>query len=188
MAISETLTTLQRVAAGDQSAVRVFVERYSAALWSLTRKYCADTAEAEDAVQDIFIELWEKADRFDPGKASEYTFVTMIARRRLIDRLRRKGRAVQMVPLTETAEPAEAKVDTLEQDETVRKAQRALNNLPDPQQQVIRHSIYDGLTHSQISEKLGLPLGTVKTHARRGLMKLRDAIRGDATMGSEVSA
>ena len=187
MALSQTLTTLQRVAAGDQSAVRVFVERYSAALWSLTRKYCGNTAEAEDAVQDIFVELWEKADRFDPGKASEYTFVTMIARRRLIDRLRRKGRSMPMVPLTESAEPVQTQADPLEQDDTVRQAQQALNNLPESQQQVIRHSIYDGLTHSQISEKLGLPLGTVKTHARRGLMKLRDALKGDTTVGSEVS-
>lgn len=187
MTLSQTLTTLQRVAAGDQSAVRVFVDRYSAAIWSLTRKYCANTAEAEDAVQDIFVELWEKADRFDPHKASEYTFVTMIARRRLIDRLRRKGRSLQTVPLGESTEPTQTQADPVEHDDTVRLAQQALKKLPESQQQVIRHSIYDGLTHSQISEKLGLPLGTVKTHARRGLMKLRDAIRGDATMGSEVS-
>lgn len=187
MTLSQTLTTLQRVAAGDQSAVRVFVERYNAAIWSLARKYCGNTAEAEDAVQDIFVELWEKADRFNPDRASEYTFTTMIARRRLIDRLRRKGRSVQMVPLTETSETTQSQADPLEQDETVRLAQQALKNLPDSQQQVIRHSIYDGLTHSQISEKLGLPLGTVKTHARRGLMKLRDALRGDTTIGSEVS-
>lgn len=187
MTLSQTLPTLQRVAAGEQPAVRVFVERYSAAVWSLARKYCG-SAEAEDAVQDIFVELWEKADRFDPEKASEYTFVTMIARRRLIDRLRRKGRAVQMVPLTETVEPAQTQVDMLEQDDTVRLAKQALKELPDPQQQVIRHSIYDGLSHSQIAEKLGLPLGTVKTHARRGLMKLRDALRGNPALGSEVSA
>ena len=184
--MTETTTILQRVAAGDKSAVRVFVETYKGALWSLARRYCPK--EAEDAVQDIFVELWEKADRFDPDRASEYTFVTMIARRRLIDRLRKQGRSIPTVSLAASTEPSDSVTDTVERDETVRKAKHALGGLPKPQQQVIHFSIYGGLSHSQISEKLGIPLGTVKTHARRGLIKLREVIQADTAMGSEVSA
>lgn len=186
--MTEVLTTLQRVAAGDQSAVAVFVERYSGALWSLARRYCPNAAEAEDAVQDVFVELWEKAGRFDPARASEYTFVMMVARRRMIDRLRRQGRCVPTVSLVESGEPTGRPDDTVERDETVRKAQTALSRLPEPQRKVIHFSVYGGLSHTQIAEKLGLPLGTVKTHARRGLIKLREAIRSDAPVGSGVSS
>ena len=185
--MTEVLTTLQRVAAGDQSAVAVFVERYSAAMWSLARRYCPSAAEAEDAVQDVFVELWEKAGRFDPSRASEYTFVMMVARRRLIDRLRRQGRGIPTVSLSEAGEQAGRADDTVERDETVRKAHSTLSQLPEPQRKVIHFSIYGGLSHTQIAEKLGLPLGTVKTHARRGLIKLREAIRGDFPVGSGVS-
>lgn len=182
------MTTLQRVAAGDQSAVTVFVERYSAVLWSLARRYCPNGAEAEDAVQDVFLELWEKAGRFDPSRSSEYTFVTMVARRRLIDRLRKQGRGIPTVSLSEAGEPTDRLGDTVERDETIDKARAALSQLPEPQQKVIHFSVYGGMSHSQIAEKLGLPLGTVKTHARRGLIKLREAIRGDAPVGSGVSS
>jgi RNA polymerase sigma-70 factor (ECF subfamily) len=188
IALTDTPTTLQRVAAGDQSAVRVFVEQYSAALWALARRYCGNTAEAEDAVQDVFVELWEKAERFDPGKASEYTFVTMVARRRLIDRLRRNGRSIPTVPLEDSGEPARDAADKVERDETIDKARRALRDLPPQQQQVIEYSVFGGLSHSQIGQKLGIPLGTVKTHARRGLIKLREAIREEAPVDSEESA
>ncbi len=187
--MTETVsTTLQRVAAGDKSAVRVFVDQYKSLLWSLAKRYSPSRTEAEDAVQDVFVELWEKAARFDPSKASEKTFVVMIARRRLIDRLRKQGRQVPTVPLDASSEVTESDSDKLEKDETVRKAKNALRTLPEAQQQVIKHSIYGGLTHSQIAEKLGIPLGTVKTHARRGLIKLREAIQADTVMGSEVSA
>ena len=186
--LTEALSTLQRVAAGEQSAVRVIVEQYSRLIWSLAKRYCPDRVEAEDAVQDVFVELWEKAERFDPSRASEKTFVAMIARRRLIDRLRRQGRQVPTVPLEAPNELTGSSTDKVEKDETVRKAKKALGTLPEAQQLVIKYSIYFGLTHSQISETLGIPLGTVKTHARRGLIKLREVIQADMAMGSEVSA
>lgn len=186
--LNKTLSTLQRVAAGEQSAVRVFVDQYKGLIWSLAKRYCPDRAEAEDAVQDVFVELWEKAERFDPSKASEKTFVAMITRRRLIDRLRREGRRVPTVPLENSNELTGSSSDKAEKDETVRKAQKVLRQLPEAQQTVIKHSIYGGLSHSQIADKLGIPLGTVKTHARRGLLKLREAIQADTMMGSEVSA
>ena len=178
-------TILQRVAAGDKSAVRVFVDRYKLLVWSLAKRYSPNQAEASDAVQDVFVELWEKAERFDPSKATEKTFVVMIARRRLIERLRQRGR---QVPAEVCNGGAVSKPDKLVKDETVSKAKSALCTLPEAQQQVIKHSIYGGLTHAQIAEKLGIPLGTVKTHARRGLIKLREAIQADTVMEREVSA
>jgi len=87
---------LQRIAAGDQQAVSECIDTYSDLIWSLARRFLRSQQDAEDVVQDIFIELWSSADRFDPAKAGETTFVAMIARRRIIDRIRKLGRQPQM--------------------------------------------------------------------------------------------
>ncbi len=83
-----TDTLLQRIAGGDRSAVAACIDTYSGLVWSLARRFLQNEADAEETVQEIFLELWEKAARFDPGVAGEVTFVSMIARRRLIDRRR----------------------------------------------------------------------------------------------------
>ena len=83
---------LHRVAAGDRAAVRECLARYGGLVWSLVRRSTSDAAEAEDAVQEIFVDVWQSASRFDPAVASEATFIAMIARRRLIDRARRRNR------------------------------------------------------------------------------------------------
>ena len=86
---------LQRVAAGDTEAVAACIDRFGGLVWSLARRFLDRPTEAEDAVQEIFIELWKSASRFDPSIASETTFVAMIARRRLIDRQRKLGRRLE---------------------------------------------------------------------------------------------
>ncbi|MEJ2601953.1 MAG: sigma-70 family RNA polymerase sigma factor [Gammaproteobacteria bacterium] len=83
---------LERIGNGDQQAVALCVERYSGLVWSLARRFIAIEADAEDAVQEIFVEIWNTAGRFDPSKSAEATYISMIARRRLIDRLRKTSR------------------------------------------------------------------------------------------------
>lgn len=178
-------TLLQRVAQGDDAAVRGCVDQYADLVWSVARRF-VPPAEAEDAVQDVFIDLWKSAARFDPGVASEAAFVVMIARRRLIDRLRRLTRRPAASALPEWAEAkdgaggggngAGAAERAAEIAEEAAIASRAMNQLSPEQRRVLQLAVSFGYTHTQISEITGLPLGTVKTHVRRGLIKVREAL------------
>ena len=96
-----TQAILERVAAGDTQAVDECMSTYRGLVWSLARRQLANHADAEDAVQEIFIEIWRNAARFDPAVASEQTFISMIARRRLIDRHRKRGRQLDTAPISE---------------------------------------------------------------------------------------
>ena len=168
-----TPTFLQRIARGDRDAVEACLDRYGPLVWSIARRFFRDRAEAEDAVQDVFIDLWSKAARYDPSLAEEPVFVAMIARRRLIDRLRRKRRE----PVPESLEAAGSVPDaqlSAEAGGDASRAARLLATLRPEQREVLELAIYQGLSHSEVAGRLGMPLGTVKTHARRGLMALRE--------------
>ena len=175
-------TILQRVAAGDQSGVRECLDRYGGLVWSLARRLSNTEADAEDAVQEIFLEVWKSAERYDPEIASEVTFIAMIARRRLIDRRRKAGRRPRSETLSAVTDVAEASPDVSEPsstDEDVAAARRALGKLNPEQQRVLQLSIVHGLSHDRIARATGLPLGTVKTHARRGLIRVRELIESE---------
>ncbi|MCH2177496.1 MAG: sigma-70 family RNA polymerase sigma factor [Mariniblastus sp.] len=168
---------LHRVASGQSAAVADCINQYGGLVWSLARRFSPDVQAAEDAVQDIFVHLWKSAERFDPKVAAEKTFVAMIARRRLIDISRRKSWPTpseyefERMDSKERSGPEQAEL----KDEAA-KAAKLLDELPEDQRKVIRMSIYDGMTHTRISEATGLSLGTVKTHIRRGLLKLRQSL------------
>jgi RNA polymerase sigma-70 factor (ECF subfamily) len=168
---------LRRIATGDPSAVDEVLDRYGGLVWSLARRFCANASDAEDAAQEVFIDLWQSARRFDEALASEATFVAMIARRRLIDRYRRSGRrrdvAGLMIDVAENDNNPSARAEMLDE---VAKISAAMKSLRPEQQQVLKLSIYEGLTHDEIARSTGLPLGTVKTHARRGLMRIREVM------------
>lgn len=170
-------STLQRIARGDLAAVGQCIDRHGPLVWSLARRSCPNATDAEDLVQDVFIELWKSASRYDPGVASEATFVAMIARRRLIDRGRRLRSRPMPGPLPEGLAAAPA-AEILEQAEDVARAAEALGGLRDEQRRVLTLSLRDGLTYDQIARATGQPLGTVKTHARRGLIRLRELMLG----------
>jgi len=183
-------TLLQRVAFGDAAAVHECIDRYGGLVWSLARRLIASTADAEDAVQEVFIDVWKSAGRFDPGVASEATFVAMIARRRLIDHRRRQQRRperAQAAPLDEVdvAAPLPAS-DALEVADEHARAAAAIRELTPDQQQVLRLSVYDGWSHQRIADHLQLPLGTVKTHVRRGLIRIRERLNASPPTGAEA--
>lgn len=167
---------LQQIAAGQSHVVSQVIDAYGGLVWSLARKYFGRSAEAEDAVQDAFIAVWKAADRYDPEIAAESTFIAMIARRRMIDQLRKDGRRIDAQPLENSPEPENESSDRLADEEQVETVLKVINELDPPQPEVIKHSLMDGLTHPEIAEKTGLPLGTVKTHIRRGLIKVRKAL------------
>ena len=164
-----------RVAAGDAVAMRECVARYGNLIWSIARRF--DSNDAEDAVQEIFLDLWKSAARFDPLIASETAFIAMIARRRLIDRRRASRRR----PTTEQMPESPQMVDPGASPDACAeagKAARALQTLRPEQRQVLVLSTVDGLSHSEIAAQTGMPLGTVKAHARRGLLSIRAALTG----------
>lgn len=182
---------LPDVAAGLPAAIELCIDRYGGLVWSLARRNCPDEQTAEDAVQDVFIKLWQVADRFDPSLASEATFVAMIARRRLIDlyRKRRGDNAIAIDPETlELQEDIQRDAASrAELNDDARQAESFLRELPLEQQHVIRLSVYDGLSHSRIAEATGLALGTVKTHIRRGLGALQQRLFAARTYDSGIS-
>jgi RNA polymerase sigma-70 factor (ECF subfamily) len=181
-------TLLAQAAAGAPDAVQALMDRYGPLVWSLARRFCYDQSDLDDAVQEIFIDVWRSAARYDPAVAGEATFVAMIARRRLIDRQRRtarRGRAAELP--ANTVAPGPPAGGLLEIQEDAGAAAKALGALSAEQQRVLRLSIYHGLSHERISEATGLPLGTVKTHVRRGLIRMR-ALLDDPSPGPSVVA
>ncbi len=174
--VAEPLSLLQRVGAGDTGAMLACMERFRGLIWSLVRRSCSNAADAEDVVQEIFISVWRSAHRFDPTIASESTFVSVIARRRLIDRTRQRMRRTTPGPILQDVQAELVEAGRCLITEASALAQLAMSKLRPEQQQVLQRSIECGCSHEQISTSTGLPLGTVKTHARRGLQKLRDAL------------
>lgn len=178
---------LKRIANGDQAAVQDCLKTYGGLVWSLARRMLRNSDDAEDAVQEIFVDVWKNAGRFDESQSSETTYIAMIARRRLIDRIRFTQRRISADSIEDMlAEPArmgDADMQTLVEG---REAFRALKGLRPEQQQVLQLSIVQGLSHQEISDATGMPLGTVKTHARRGLMQARE-IMGVGNSSKEVS-
>ena len=174
--VAEPLSLLQRVGVGDTGAMLACMERFRGLIWSLVRRSCSNAADADDVVQEIFISLWSSAHRFDPTSASESTFVSVIARRRLIDRTRQRMRRPAPGSIIQDVELDRNELPRCQIQEAGAIAQVALKKLRPEQQQVLHLSIECGCSHEQIATSTGLPLGTVKTHARRGLQKLRDAL------------
>lgn len=168
---------LPRIASGDMAAVNEFLGRHTAQVWGQARRFCRNAQDAEDAVQDIFLEIWRSAARFDAQKGSEVAFVATIARRRLVDRVRRQASR----PVTDTLEdpsvlPAAPTASAVEQDDELARARAAMQQLRPEQREVLELALGHGQSHQEIASTIGIPLGTVKSHARRGLIRLREML------------
>lgn len=182
MVPSASNTILERIAAGDRAAMRDCLATYGGLVWSLARTLTPSTADAEDATQDVFVHLWQRAAAFDRSKGSEVQFISVVARRRLIDWVRKHARpgakSAELLVDAIAAPPAAAGTsDTL--DSQAQAAWQALRELVREQQQVLVLAVVYGLTHEQIATHLSMPLGTVKTNLYRGLRLIREALVGD---------
>ena len=182
-------TLLERIAAGEPGAVDACMERYRALVWSLARRHLRQHADAEDAVQDIFVAVWRSAARFDPAVASEATFISMIAPGALSignagGPERSPSRASSKIPWSSGK--------TTRIMSMLRKEQAGRGtpsrSLRADQRQVLELSLLQGMSQSQIARTVDLPLGTVKTHARRGLLRLREMLAANsaATMTGDA--
>lgn len=155
---------------------------YGGLVWSLARRMSYSAADAEDATQEIFLEIWKSASRYDPNMGSEAVFLTTIARRRLIDRIRARKRRPRTEEFDEemafdpAADAPDAGVLAVEAAIAV----KALEQLGAGEREILLMGIVDGMTHSEIAIATGKPLGTVKTQLRRGLIKVRALLGSDA--------
>lgn len=187
-------TILPRVATGEQAAMNDCLDRYGGLVWSIVNHGCSNRADAEEVVQDVFLDIWKSASRFDPAVANESTFVAMIARRRVIDRRRKQQRTVAAGSLQDESSAtndvfvADRQVTALAElaDEAAR-AREKMSELKEAERSVLELAIDHGLSHSQIAERTEMPLGTVKTHARRGLLRLREMLSGAKELKGGVS-
>ncbi len=179
---------LKRIAIGDATAVQDCLNTYGGLVWSLARRMLRNSEDAEDTVQEIFVDIWKNAERFDPLQSSETTFVAMIARRRIIDRIRYMNRRLSPDSLDDIlAEPGTRADRDMQTSFEAREAAKALDALRPEQRQVLQLSIVQGLSHQEISDTTGMPLGTVKTHARRGIMQAREILGVSGTSTTEVA-
>jgi RNA polymerase sigma-70 factor (ECF subfamily) len=176
--IESKIGVLQEVAQGKKHAMEQCVTKYGGLVWSIARRYTKDHSSAEDIVQETFTDLWKSAHRFNPATAAETTFVGMLARRRAIDYVRKESRQPLLEPLPEAESLPHASPETSPalrcESQDVREA---LKQLPQETQQIFSLHFDEGMTHSEISKKIGLPLGTVKTRLRRGLIEVRNILR-----------
>jgi RNA polymerase sigma-70 factor (ECF subfamily) len=179
-------SVLQRIASGDAAAVRECIDQFGGLVWSLARRLSRTPADAEDATQEIFLDIWRSAGRFDATQGSDKVFIAMIARRRLIDRLRKISSEPPMDPVevldsVAWLDPGVASETSVEAEQ----AARALMELRPEQRQVLELGLLHGLSQSEIAARLEMPLGTVKSFMRRGLMKVREYLHVDAKGVSE---
>ena len=153
------------------------MKAYGGLVWSIARKMLRNNDDAEDAVQEIFIDVWKNAERYDETQASETTFIAMIARRRIIDRIRYSSRRISADSLEDVVtEPWTRSDQTMQISVEAKEAAAAMKDLRPEQKQVLHLSIVQGLSHQEIADATGIPLGTVKTHARRGILQTREAL------------
>ncbi len=173
---------MSRAASGDEAAVAELYDRFGSLVYKVARQLLPTRAEAEDAVQEIFIRLWQTADRYDPRRAKLVTWVMLIARRHLIDRLRRNAvRGTTTALRNETPERADEPGPDSKPQENERNVRLLgrIAELPELQRVVIERAYLQGYTLREVSEQLEAPLGTVKSALSRGLGRLRERARAD---------
>jgi RNA polymerase sigma-70 factor (ECF subfamily) len=162
-----------RIVQRDESALAALYDRYSGMLSSVLRRILRDTQAAEEILQDIFYQLWRGAAQFDSSRGSLPGWLLVIARNRAISRLRRHNPASGEELLENTVVLPTTLETRVMQQQLIGKVKGALNSLPKEQRAAIELAYFEGLTHSEIAERTGEPLGTVKTRLRSALETLK---------------
>ena len=175
------LMDAMRRRSGD--ALEALFKRHAGRVFAVARRILRNESEAEDVLEEVFWELWSRADRFDAGRGSPISYLMLLTRSRALDRLRSLQRRTARVPsvgdladlesLTGACAPTPSPLEHALLRSQALRVRQALEELRPDQRRALELSFFDGFTHVEISERLGLPLGTVKTHIRRGLGVLR---------------
>ena len=178
------LDLLQRIVARDDGALASLYDRHSRLAYSVILRILRSTSDAEDVLQETFVRVWARADSYDATLGSPAAWLARIARNRAIDRLRAKrvrgdisveraggpGRETVQTPEPHTLNTPEL---ALQDATTARALQTAMADLPDAQRELIQAAFFEGYTHTELSSRFGVPLGTVKTRIRTGLTAMR---------------
>lgn len=176
----ELSAALERVAGGSQSALAEVYQKTSAKLFGICIRILGERGEAEDALQDIFISVWRKAGTFDAAKASPITWLAALARNRSIDRKRSRASRAPAAPLgdeaMEVADEAPHALAGLETAEEAGRIALCLGELEERQNRAIRAAFYEGLSYPEAARRSDVPLGTMKSWVRRGLLRLRECL------------
>ncbi len=177
----DDLDLMKAIASGDREALSILYDRHSPMVLAVCRRVLGDAADADDVLTDVFFEVWTRGDRFDAVRGGALTYLMTLARSRAIDR--RRARAVRSAgtsnqsDLTGEAAPGPNPFQSSDLNEQRQIIRSALDQLDPVQRTAVECSFYEGLSHSEIAEKLQRPLGTVKTYIRQGLIRLRQSLR-----------
>ncbi|MDZ4803692.1 MAG: sigma-70 family RNA polymerase sigma factor [Candidatus Eisenbacteria bacterium] len=173
---------VERLRARDSSALSMLYDQYGDLIYSIARRIVKSSGDAEEVTQEVFLYAWEKADRFDPSRGSLLTWLGILARSRGIDRLRHQKsqeRRKDALSLDMATEPPTRENDPhreLDLIEARQLVQEALGQLSREQREPIEIAYFEGLTQSEIADRLEKPLGTIKTRMRQGMIRLREAM------------
>jgi RNA polymerase sigma-70 factor (ECF subfamily) len=183
---SEDLRTIERMTRRDAGALADLYDRYARPVYSLACRILNDRTDAEDVVQEVFSQAWRQAHSYDPRRAAVAGWLLMMARTRAIDRVRARSGRVHTVPVLPTLpdppDPRAGPESLAIGEQEAARVRAALDTLSVDQRSAIELAYYEGLSQSDIAERLRQPLGTVKTRIRTGLLKLRSALGRDAVV------
>jgi len=182
---------LARAGMGDRAAFAALYEKSSPHLFAVVLRICRDRAQAEDILQEVYVSVWRAASGFDAAQSQPLTWLTSIARNRAIDSLRRAQTQPQLQTATgnddedsdvydQTADDNPGPLDMLARASDARALSQCMQDLSAPQRQSVALAFYDGLSHAEVAEKMGEPLGTVKSWVRRALLSLKACLESAA--------
>lgn len=187
----DDLALMAAIAEGDRAAFARFYDRFSAPVFAYCLRALRDRGEAEDLLLDVFAEIWERAGRYDPKLSRPFTYLMNLTRARMIDRLRSRGaRQRRMEPGGQQPAGRRSSLDDVQVSganplgdsvlaEQRSRVLRAMESLTADQRTIVEMAFFDAYSHTEIAEKLGKPLGTVKSRVRQALGRLRDLLSGE---------
>lgn len=163
---------LERIQQKDEAALSALYDRYSGLVYSAAKRILRDTGAAEEILQDLFFQVWRTAERFDPTRGSLAGWLLVAARNRAISKLRRKSGKTE--ELQENGVAVTVSLESIStQNLLLEKVHAVMGSLPDGQREAMEFAYFEGMSHSEIAEKTGQPLGTIKTRIRSGMETLK---------------
>src|SRR5262245_35797942 len=171
MASAAAASLIRRLTSGDHKALGEFYDLYAGLVNGLAVRILRDRAEAEDTVQEVFVQVWQQASRFDPARGTPEAWLCTMARSRALDRLRRRS-SRREEPQSDDRSSSSAPTTSAE----ALAVRKALGGLPDDQRRALELAYYEGLTQTEIAARLQEPLGTIKTRIRTAMIRLRGVL------------
>lgn len=172
-------TLLMQVAGGDQAAFGALYEEVSPRVFGLIRRLLVDHAQSEEVTQEVFLEIWQNASRYEPSKGGASTWILTMAHRRAVDRIRssQSGRDRDVkIGIRDYVSDYDNVADTVETTIEHERVKEAMSQLTELQRQAVTLAYYGGYSHSEVAAMLSVPIGTVKTRLRDGMIRLRDEL------------